>query len=150
MDGLFHLLAQQNLPFVRRTLQNDSLPLQGNILILDTVGELVEAYRRSLAAFVGGSFVPTGGHNILEVTAAGRHVYFGPSMHNFREFEELALSQHLGTRMETPEAGQGILANDLLNLQDLRQRGIENQHRLIRLTGASRRTARLIKQFLSV
>jgi len=47
------------------------------------------SYRFATAAFVGGSLVPTGGHNPIEPAAAGVPVCFGPHMSNFREIADL-------------------------------------------------------------
>lgn len=54
-----------------------------DVLILDTIGELARFYALSDAAFVGGSLVEWGGHNILEPAFYGRPVFFGPHMQNF-------------------------------------------------------------------
>lgn len=48
------------------------------VIILDTRGELARAYRESVVAFVGGTLVPVGGHNLLEPAVWGRPVLFGP------------------------------------------------------------------------
>lgn len=55
------------------------------VLILDTVGELAALYRLADLVFVGGSLVPSGGHNILEPAFFAKAPVFGPSMENFRE-----------------------------------------------------------------
>jgi len=54
-----------------------------DILVLDTMGELAHFYALGDAAFIGGSLVPWGGHNILEPAYYGKPVFFGPHMHNF-------------------------------------------------------------------
>ena len=53
------------------------------MLVLDTIGELARVYALSDAAFVGGSLVDWGGHNILEPAYYGKPVFFGPHMQNF-------------------------------------------------------------------
>ncbi len=57
----------------------------GNVLLLDSLGELAGLYRLADAVFVGGSLVPSGGHNILEPAAFGKVPVYGTSMENFRE-----------------------------------------------------------------
>ncbi len=73
----------------RRRSQLDSPPSPaGNppdVLLLDTVGELAALYRNARGAFVGGTLVPTGGHNPLEAARFGVPVAVGPSMDNFRD-----------------------------------------------------------------
>jgi len=59
-----------------------------SVALLDTLGELAAVYRRAAAAFVGGTLVPTGGHNPIEAARFGVPVAVGPSMDNFREIAE--------------------------------------------------------------
>jgi 3-deoxy-D-manno-octulosonic-acid transferase len=71
---------------------------EGEVLLLDTVGELAGVYALATVVFVGGSLVPTGGHNVLEAAICGKAVVVGPHMENFREIanefrEEGALVQ---------------------------------------------------------
>jgi 3-deoxy-D-manno-octulosonic-acid transferase len=76
------LLAEATIRFVRRSSWSDG---PADVLLLDTFGELSKVYRYATAAFVGGSLVPTGGHNPIEPAAVGVPVCFGPHMSNFRE-----------------------------------------------------------------
>jgi len=64
-----------------------------DVYLVDTMGELKMLYAASDAAFVGGSMVPVGGHNILEAAAVGTPVLFGPYMENFKEIAEGVLWQ---------------------------------------------------------
>jgi 3-deoxy-D-manno-octulosonic-acid transferase len=59
------------------------------VVILDTVGELAGLYRLADVVFVGGSLVPTGGHNMLEPAQRRKPVLFGPHTSNFRESADL-------------------------------------------------------------
>ena len=61
-------------------------------MMLDSIGELARVYKFAAVAFVGGSLVPTGGHNPIEPAAAGVPVAFGPHMSNFREIASEALA----------------------------------------------------------
>ncbi len=54
-----------------------------NIVIVDTVGDLLNIYKQSKVAFVGGSLAPYGGQNILEPLFFGTPVLFGPYIENF-------------------------------------------------------------------
>ena len=58
------------------------------VLLLDTLGELASVYSLARGAFVGGTLVPTGGHNPIEAARCGVPVAAGPSMENFREISE--------------------------------------------------------------
>ena len=57
----------------------------GEVLLLDTIGDLAGVYSLATAAFLGGSLVPAGGHNPLEPARFGIPVIMGPSFENFRE-----------------------------------------------------------------
>ena len=75
---------------VRRRTTSQPRPLAaGEVLILDTVGELAAVYARAAAAFVGGTLVPVGGHNVLEPASAGCPVLHGPHVANIRHAVEL-------------------------------------------------------------
>jgi 3-deoxy-D-manno-octulosonic-acid transferase len=56
----------------------------GNIVLLDTIGELASVYSLAAVAFVGGSLVPAGGHNPLEPAQFGVPIVMGPNYANFR------------------------------------------------------------------
>lgn len=59
-----------------------------DVVVLDVLGKLAQAYAMGRAAFVGGSLCNVGGHNLLEPAAHGVPVVFGPIMHNFKEMSE--------------------------------------------------------------
>lgn len=125
----------------RRLLRRSDLSLNGagssilnapgGVLLLDSIGELAELYRLADAVFVGGSLVPSGGHNILEPAAFGKVPIFGPSMENFREMAgkflsagaaiQVADSEELGTAWRhllkdmTAAADMGEVARKLVD-----------------------------------
>lgn len=59
------------------------------VVILDTLGELVSLYGLCTVAFVGGSLVPIGGHNILEPAMFAKPLMFGPYMHHFPDLARM-------------------------------------------------------------
>ena len=82
---------------------NSSLPNDVTVLLLDSIGELASLYRLADGAFVGGSLVPSGGHNILEPAAFGKVPVFGPSMENFAEIAARFVSAGAAIQVESPE-----------------------------------------------
>jgi len=62
---------------------------EGDILVVDTLGELLGFYSVCDAAFVGGSLVPIGGHNLLEPAYFGKPVFYGPFVEKFGDLEEI-------------------------------------------------------------
>ncbi|HEX2464236.1 MAG TPA: 3-deoxy-D-manno-octulosonic acid transferase [Thermoanaerobaculia bacterium] len=60
-----------------------------DVLLLDTMGELASLYRHAASVFIGGTLVPSGGHNPLEAARFGAPIAAGPSMQNFAEMAAL-------------------------------------------------------------
>jgi len=98
------MLDNAGVRYRRRTALADDHRLQwGDALLVDTVGEMMNLYALSDIAFVGGSLVPIGGHNLLEPASVGVPTVFGPHMANFREVETLVLRYGAGIQVHTPE-----------------------------------------------
>jgi 3-deoxy-D-manno-octulosonic-acid transferase len=74
------------------TARRSELPIdaepRADVVVLDTMGELAQLYQLATAAFVGGSLVNQGGHNILEPAMYGKPIVFGPHMQNFQEIAD--------------------------------------------------------------
>jgi 3-deoxy-D-manno-octulosonic-acid transferase len=92
------LLARRGVRFARRSRMASGaeaplLPRDTPVLLVDTVGELATLYASADAAFVGGSLVPIGGHNLLEPAALGLPVLTGPSYFNGKEIAQLLLAR---------------------------------------------------------
>jgi 3-deoxy-D-manno-octulosonic-acid transferase len=81
------LLKQEGIHYLRRSsldAENSAvIPHATEAILLDTIGELSGVYACSSVAFVGGSLVPVGGHNILEPAYWSKPILFGPYMGNF-------------------------------------------------------------------
>lgn len=86
------LLNRRGLKFERRSSGKPVRP-DAEVLLADTVGELMTLYAAADVAFVGGSLVPVGGHNLLEPAALGVPVITGPHQSNARQVAELLLRE---------------------------------------------------------
>jgi tetraacyldisaccharide 4'-kinase len=122
------LVAQAGLRSRRRT-QGSPAAAEGpnTVVILDTIGELGRVYSVATIAFVGGSFAPIGGHNILEAAAQGVPSVFGPIMHNFRDIANTMIEAGLGFEVPRPEdlgPAMARLLEDRRRLEDI-DRGSE-------------------------
>ena len=94
-DAVARLLDERGCGWLRRSAFSAGAPdaatpdaeetLGGRVVLLDTLGELAAIYRYADLAFVGGSLVPRGGHNILEPAFFARAILTGPHMENFRD-----------------------------------------------------------------
>ena len=82
------------------------------IYLGDTMGEMLLFYSAADVAYVGGSLVPTGSHNMLEPAALGKPVLFGPHRFNFAEISQLLIDQ--GAAQEVTSASE--LADQLIQL----------------------------------
>jgi 3-deoxy-D-manno-octulosonic-acid transferase len=78
------LLESFGIPFWRRSLWGGE-PITGGVMLLDTIGELSAIYGLADIAFVGGSLVPKGGHNIIEPARHGVAIVVGNHTENFRD-----------------------------------------------------------------
>lgn len=97
-------LAAESVPFVKRS-QVFTLPrnrgeprsapagARTEVLLVDSLGELLDFYAAGDVAFVGGSLVPVGGHNLLEPAALGRPVLTGPHHFNGQDIARLLIQR---------------------------------------------------------
>ena len=72
-------------------------------LVVDTVGDLPDVYKKSMVAFVGGSLAPYGGQNVLEPLFFGTPVLFGPYIENFRDIAGTILENEAGIMVNNAE-----------------------------------------------
>ena len=84
LNDVIAILNREGFSWVERS-RVSSEGFTGEVILLDTMGELESIYGIGDLTFVGGSLVPVGGHNILEPAAFGKPVMYGPHMENFRE-----------------------------------------------------------------
>ncbi|HVO82334.1 MAG TPA: 3-deoxy-D-manno-octulosonic acid transferase [Terriglobales bacterium] len=94
------LLEHLGVQFWRRSLWSGG-PISGGVLLLDTMGELASLYALADIAFVGGSLVPRGGHNILEPAQYGVPILVGNHTENFRDIVRL-FEDHQAVRVVDP------------------------------------------------
>ncbi len=97
---------------VTRRSEQGGTQVANDIFLLDTLGELRLYYATVDVAFVGGSLVPTGGHNMLEPAALAIPVLFGPFVHNFTEISERLLSKKAAIQVSDEQ----MLAQQVINL----------------------------------
>jgi 3-deoxy-D-manno-octulosonic-acid transferase len=122
------MISSAGLAVQRRSSWMPSQRINPGIFLLDSVGELAAVYELADIAFVGGSLVATGGHNILEPAQYGSAIVVGPHTFNFREIVSIfeqggainiatveTLASHFTRLLNQPEERerQGRLAKDL-------------------------------------
>lgn len=104
-DEIARLLENCGFPHRRRSALGEGEAPQPDcrVLLLDSLGELAGVYGQGTAAFVGGSLVPEGGHNILEPAFFGRPILFGPHMDNFDEMAALFIQRDAAIRISSAD-----------------------------------------------
>ncbi|WP_298134240.1 lipid IV(A) 3-deoxy-D-manno-octulosonic acid transferase [Acidiferrobacter sp.] len=119
------------------------------VLLGDTMGELMLFFAAADCAFIGGSLVATGGHNPLEALALGVPVVFGPHMFNFDEVARLTRSAGAGVQV-ADEDGLIAALRTYLGDPEARRAASESGEALVRThQGALGRTRALLAPFLT-
>lgn len=103
------MLRQTGIPFSRRS-EWKGADLAGSVLLIDSIGELSSLYALADLAFVGGSLVPRGGHNIIEPAQHGVAILVGPHTENFRDIVGLFLGNDAARVVETSDLTKRVLA----------------------------------------
>lgn len=139
------------LRFLRRTRLEErptDPPAGWDGLLLDTVGELASLYRLARGGFIGGTLVPTGGHNPIEPARAGIAIAVGPSLENFRDiaeaFDRAAAWQRVGSAEELAR----VWSEWLRDAGTARALGERARAHVQAGSGAIRRTLELLEPLL--
>ncbi len=123
------LLVDSGVAFFRYSDIQKGNAVVGSVILVDTMGVLESFYSIADAAFVGGSLVPVGGHNLLEPAAFGIPVVSGPHLENFREISD-----------DLIKSGGCVVIEDSKALAEIIQRfSVDEDYRL--KVGASARGA---------
>ena len=141
------LLERMSVRFCRRSLW-DGEPLTGGVLLLDTIGELAALYALADIAFVGGSLVPRGGHNIIEPAQHGVATVVGTHTENFREIVSLFQSRD-AVRIVGPAELPLVLLELLANDKERRALGQWAAETMRSQIGATARTADELQELLA-
>ncbi len=116
------------------------------VLILDTLGELSSFYALADVAFVGGSLIPWGGHNLLEPAYYGKPIFFGPHMDNFFDLAERFLEE--GTAKEIRDDDDLLKMFLLKDEKKLKEMGKRARLTLKSLQGATVKTERMLESLI--
>ncbi|WP_273152076.1 lipid IV(A) 3-deoxy-D-manno-octulosonic acid transferase [Methylophaga thiooxydans] len=148
-DRVAALSQRAGFKILRRS-ENGMCSKAIQVFIVDTMGELPLFYGASDIAFVGGSLVPRGGHNLLEPAALGRAVLIGPHYFNFNEISNQFLQANAAIEITSSET-LAECVNDLFSHPQKRAAMGEAGQMLIEQSkGASNRLLNLIKRHINV
>ena len=118
----------------------------GDVLLLDSTGELAALYAAASMAFVGGTLASVGGHNVLEPLFEGCPVAFGPQTESVRESAVLALESGAAIEVANPAGLCDAIASFASDPKEWRIRGETAKHFLEARRGSAARTAGWIRE----
>jgi len=160
-EEVAEILRKRGLPFIKRSemqVSKDGVGSTDNgnrragngepaVILLDTMGELPRVFSKCSIAFIGGSLVPHGGHNILEPAYWGKPMIFGPHMSNF-PFAEEFIEKSAALRVMNPHDIADAVT-DLLNNPEKADAMGRNARTIINdNTGAVNKALELVKGYL--
>jgi 3-deoxy-D-manno-octulosonic-acid transferase len=143
------LLEKSGNPWVRRSNLESAEPLRsGEIVLLDTIGELASVYSLASVAFVGGSLVPAGGHNPLEPAQFGVPIVMGPHYANFVAITD-SLRAHDALRIAAKEKLAAALGELLRDRAAAEAMGARAREVFERQAGATERCVAALRALLA-
>jgi 3-deoxy-D-manno-octulosonic-acid transferase len=122
-------LRTRSVPFVRHA-QSEPAASGTQVVLVDTLGDLVAFYAAADVAFVGGSLVPVGGHNLLEPAALGVPTLSGPHVFNAEDVAARLVDEQ-AVRIVADGAELGRAVGELLSDQGLREAAGERARRAV-------------------
>jgi 3-deoxy-D-manno-octulosonic-acid transferase len=139
-------LTQFGLNSIRRSELNQNLDPRCEVIILDTLGELNQFYSLAKIAFVGGSLVPKGGHNLLEPARFSVPVLFGPYVDNFQEMAVLLRTS--GGGIQVKDETELYLKMDELIIDESKRKilGQKAKEAISQQASAAERTAQILSK----
>jgi 3-deoxy-D-manno-octulosonic-acid transferase len=147
------LLAIAGRPWVPRSswrAESDDAPQPlepGEVVLLDTIGELASVYSLAAAAFVGGSLVPAGGHNPLEPAQFAVPIVMGPNYANFRAVVD-ELIAHKALRIAAEGELDAVLFEILSDREAARAMGERAREVFAAQAGATARCVSALRDLL--
>ena len=146
-------LEHSGIPWVKRSDWR-ALPIEklqpllaGQIVLLDTIGELASVYSVASVAFIGGSLIPAGGHNPLEPAQFGVPIVMGSHYANFRAIVD-DLDEHQALRIATKEKLSAEIIYLLQNPAEVAAMGTRARQVFERQAGATKRCVETIQELL--
>ena len=147
-DAVKSWLRGRNVRFVTRSTR-EPIAADTSVLLVDTLGELLSFYAAANVAFVGGSLVPIGGHNLLEPAALNRPIIVGPHNFNAADIAQMFLASGAAVQVESAtQLAAAVL--DLLTNAARRDEMIAKAHALLQANrGSLARVLSLVDEQLS-
>lgn len=146
-EAVAQLLQKLGIHFWKRSLWNGE-PIAGGVFLVDTIGELASLYALADVAFVGGSLVPRGGHNIIEPAQHGVAIIVGNHTENFRDMIHLFQTRD-AVRVTGPAEFPLVLMELLSKDAERKLLGRHAAETLRSQMGATQRTLEALEKLLA-
>jgi len=143
-DAAAKAIEKGGMRFARRSAPTAAASPQ--VLLGDSMGEMFMYFAAADVAFVGGSLVGVGGHNVLEPAALGLPVLFGPHMFNFLPARELLLQSKAGTEIADSRTLAGALLELFAAPRRAQEMGLAGRRAVEANRGALDRLLRVLTQ----
>ncbi|HQH11872.1 MAG TPA: glycosyltransferase, partial [Candidatus Sumerlaeota bacterium] len=142
-EAVARLLAERSIRFARFTNPAVENP---EAILVDAIGVLAKLYGLGAAAILGGSFVPVGGHNLLEAAVHSIPVIYGPHMHKQPEILKIFQEGEGGIQLTEKELASKM--EYLISHEEERRRlGNAAAQTALQNRGSARRTVEFIRRF---
>jgi 3-deoxy-D-manno-octulosonic-acid transferase len=146
-DSVAELLERSGFPWRRRSEFGGAMLVSGEIVLLDSIGELASVYSLASVAVVGGSLVPAGGHNPLEPAQFGVPVVMGEHFANFRGIVDAMRAQE-ALKIVRPQELVGAVASLLGDNENAKAMGERGRQVFEEQAGATGGTVAALSEIL--
>jgi len=120
-DEVFNMVIKSGLKVERRSENLQSV--ENDVLIGDSMGEMMTYYKCCDIAFIGGSLSNTGGQNMLEPASLSKPIIFGPSVHNFEEIAKTLLEHDSAIQVRDADELMQTISELLLDIRRRKKLG---------------------------
>ncbi|MDI6785736.1 MAG: 3-deoxy-D-manno-octulosonic acid transferase [bacterium] len=143
VERIESILIKKNISYFKYTQRSKK---EVDVIILDTIGELIKFYHIATLVIMGGSFVPAGGHNIIEPAFIKKPIIFGPFMENFADIMELFKDKKACIQVGNKVSLVDVISDLLLNKDKRKRLGLNAYKVSTENQGTSKRVIEEIKK----
>lgn len=148
-QSVYELLRDSSQTVLKRSQINTIKPMPIDILLGDSMGEMMQYFACADMVFMGGTLVPHGGHNILEPAALGLPIVYGPHMFNFNAINELFLQYQAALQVTDSAALEQALSELIRDETTSKIMGARARQLIQQNSGALNKMMALLKPYLS-
>ncbi len=147
---VYQLLINSNNKVIKRSQVNGEIQQPVDILLGDSMGEMIRYFSCADLVFMGGTMVPTGGHNILEPAALGLPIVYGPHIFNFYAINELFMQYQAAQQVADSDTLQQVLHELLADEKRAGEMGERARQLIEQNSGALDKMMTLLKPYLEL